>query len=190
FIRLGKLEALVEKLKAAITKEPNNVSLYTTLGNVYDNLYQKDSMIMENKNGTYTILASIISNTNYQNAESYFTKASELDATNADAHYGQGAFHYNVAARMTAILNKLADDYSKEGTKKYEAIKVEVFGMFDKSLPSFNKAESLNPNDRNCLIALKEIYARKNEFDLSNEFKKRLEVLEAGGKNETSYNKN
>ena len=190
FIRLGKLEALVEKLKAAITKEPNNVSLYTTLGNVYDNLYQKDSMIMENKNGTYTILASIISNTNYQNAESYFTKASELDPTNADAHYGQGAFHYNVAARMTAILNKLADDYSKEGTKKYEAIKVEVFSMFDKSLPSFNKAESLNPNDRNCLIALKEIYARKNEFDLSNEFKKRLEVLEAGGKNETSYNKN
>lgn len=191
YIRQGRLDILVDKLKAAIEKEPNNVSLYTTLGNVYDNLYQKDSItIQKDKAGNYTVMAGVESNENYKSAESYFTKATTLDAKNSDAHYGLGAFYYNVAARMTTILNKLADDYSKEGTKKYEAIKVEVFNMFNKSLPSFKASEALNPNDRNTLIALKEIYARENEFELSNEYKKRLEVVEAGGKNPSSYNKN
>lgn len=191
YIRQGRLDILVDKLKAAITKEPSNVSLYTTLGNVYDNLYQKDSItIQKDKAGNYTVMEGIQSNENYTNAESYFSQATSLDAKNADAYYGLGAFYYNVAARMTTILNKLADDYSKEGSKKYEAIKVEVFAMFDKSLPSFKASEALNANDRNTLIALKEIYARKNEFDLSNEYKRRLEVIEGGGQNPSSYNKN
>ena len=191
FIKQGKLELLVDKLKTAITKEPNNVSLYTTLGNVYDNLYQKDSMSLgKDSKGNYSVMSAIESNSNYKNAESYFTQATTKDPKNSDAFYGLGAFYYNVAAKMTTILNKLADDYSKEGTKKYDAVKAEVFGLFDKSLPSFKMAESLNPNDKNCLIALKEIAARKNEFDLSNEYKKRIEILDAGGKNPSSYNKN
>ncbi|MEO5582734.1 MAG: hypothetical protein ABIR66_08580 [Saprospiraceae bacterium] len=191
YIKEGRLESLVDKLKKAIDKEPGNVSLYTTLGNVYDNLYQKDSMTLAKDNkGNYSVMASIESNPNYKNAETYFIQATTKDAKNADAHYGLGAFYYNVAAKMTNILNKLADDYSKEGTKKYDAVKVEVFALFEKSLPLFRLAESLNPNDRNCLIALKEIHARKSEFDVSNEYKKRLEVIEAGGKNTTSYNKN
>lgn len=191
YIRTGRLDALVNKLQDAIKKEPNNVSLYNTLGNVYDNLYGKDSMwIAKDDKGNYTVLLSVEKNENYKNAIVYFGKAAEMDSKNSDSQYGLGAFYYNVAARMTNILNKLADDYSKEGTKKYEAVKVEVFTMFDKSLPYFKKAESLNPNDRNTLIALKEIHARKNEFDLSNEYKKRLETVEAGGKNESSFNKN
>jgi len=129
YIRQGRLDVLVDKLKAAIGKEPNNISLYTTLGNVYDNLYQKDSIIMQkDKAGNYTVMAGIEASENYKNAESYFTQATTLDPKIGDGHYGLGAFYYNVAARMTAILNRLADDYSKEGTKKYEAIKVEVLG--------------------------------------------------------------
>ncbi len=191
YIKQGKLEVLVDKLKNAIIQEPKNVSLYTTLGNVYDNLFQKDSMsLIKDKAGAYSVFASFSNNENYKNAESYFMQATSLDPKISDGHYGLGAFYYNAAARMTNILNKLADDYSKEGTKKYDAVKVEVFSMFDKSLPSFKMSEALNANDRNTLIALKEIHARKNDFDISNEYKKRLEVLEAGGKNETSYNKN
>jgi hypothetical protein len=37
------------------------------------------------------------------------------------------------------------------------------------------------------LIALKEIFARKNELDLSNEFKERLDKIQAGEKIEASY---
>jgi tetratricopeptide (TPR) repeat protein len=191
YIKMGQLESLVDKLKKAIEKEPGNVSLYTTIGNVYDNLLQKDSLSLgKDAKGNYSVMAAVENNPNYKNAEMYFIQATTKDPKNADAFYGLGAFYYNVAAKMTNILNKLADDYSKEGTKKYDAVKAEVFALFEKSLPSFKLAEALNPNDRNCLIALKEIHARKNEFDISNEYKRRLEVVESGGKNPTSYNKN
>jgi hypothetical protein len=39
----------------------------------------------------------------------------------------------------------------------------------------------------NTLIALKEIYAKKDQLDLSKEFKTRLELVQGGGKNEKSY---
>ena len=45
----------------------------------------------------------------------------------------------------------------------------------------------MDPNDVNTLIALKEIYARKDQLDLSEEFKKRLDNVQSGGTNPTSY---
>jgi hypothetical protein len=61
--------------------------------------------------------------------------------------------------------------------------------LFDQALPYFQKAESLDPNDTNTLIALNEIYARK-EDELSLEFKKRLDTVRSGGKNASSHFKN
>jgi len=81
----------------------------------------------------------------------------------------------------------LADDYSKEGLKKYDALKEKVNGEFDKALPYFQKAEKVDPNDLNTLIALKEIYARKNDLELSNEFKNRIDRAQSDDKNPTSY---
>jgi hypothetical protein len=59
--------------------------------------------------------------------------------------------------------------------------------LFKTALPYFKIAEKLNPNDTNTLIALKEIFARDNDFEKSGEFKKRLETVQGGGKNESSY---
>ena len=42
FLKKGKLNELIDKLKFAMTKDKTNPSLYTTLGNVYDNLCQKE----------------------------------------------------------------------------------------------------------------------------------------------------
>ena len=83
-------------------------------------------------------------------------------------------------------LQKLDADYSKEGIRKYDAKKAEVFAQFDNALPYFQKAEALNPNDRNTLIALREIYAKKDDLVISNEFKKRLENID-NKINNTSY---
>jgi hypothetical protein len=88
---------------------------------------------------------------------------------------------------MSKELAVLEGDYSKEGTAKYEALQDKIFEEFDKALPYFQKAESLDPNDRNTLIALKEIYAKKNDIEMSNEFKARLDKLEAGETNDDSY---
>lgn len=180
YLRIGKLDELIGKLDAAIKLEPNNVSLYTTMGSVYDNLYQKEFAAgNKDKAEGYAVKAL-----------DYFNQALAKDASNFDALYSIGALYYNKAASMTSDLNKLADDYSKAGIEKYKAKQKEVLAQFDLALPYFQRCEKANPNDANTLIALKEIYAKKDELDMSNEFKARLEKVNAGEKIESSYFKN
>jgi tetratricopeptide (TPR) repeat protein len=176
-LQTGQLDALLGKLQDAIQKEPNNVTLYTTTGSVYDQLYQKAvSSDDEEKAQEY-----------FDKAMENFNKALEINEDNFDAIYSIGTLYYNKAAAMTQDLQKLADDYSKEGIEKYEALKEKIFAEFDRALPYFQRCEKLDPNDVNTLIALKEIYARKDNLEVSNEFKKRLETVQSGGTNENSY---
>ncbi|MCB0569528.1 MAG: hypothetical protein KDC66_07190 [Phaeodactylibacter sp.] len=177
FLRINKLDELIGKLEMAIQKEPENVSLYSTLGNVYDNLYQTAQ-----KDGD-TAKASDY----FEKAKSYYNQAMQKDPSYVDAIYSIGALYYNKAAAMTTELNKLADDYSKEGIAKYEKLKKDIFAEFDHALPYFKQAEALDPNDVNTLIALKEIFARKDDLAMSNEFKDRLDKVQGGGTNPASY---
>jgi hypothetical protein len=142
YLKAGKLEVLTDKLKAGIAKEPKNVSLYFTLGNVYDNLSQKETDPAKAEGYA-------------ADAMTYYKKTLELDAKNSDAIYSIGASFYNKAALFSKDMKKLESDFSKEGQKKYEAAEKLMIAEFDKALPYFKKAESINPNDQNTLIALK-----------------------------------
>lgn len=177
FLKLNKLDELISNLKAAIAKEPGNIGLYSTLGNVYDNLYQRETGA-----GNKTK-----ANEYFDQAFNYYNQALGRDPKYFDAIYSIGALYYNKAAGITTELNELSNDFSKEGLKKYEAKKAEIFAAFDKALPWFQKAERLDPNDLNTLIALKEIYARKDDLATSNILKERLEKVQNGGKNDSSY---
>lgn len=168
YLGKGKLDVLVDKLKAAIAKEPSNVSVYTTLGNVYDQLVTKE------RTAGNTAKAQEY----FDAAFDYYNQAIKIDPKNYDATYSLGALYYNKAAGLTTELNKLANDYSKEGTKKYNALKAEMEGIFEQALPYFTKAETLDPKDANTMIALKEIYARKGQLDKSAEYKAKLEALD------------
>jgi tetratricopeptide (TPR) repeat protein len=177
FLRIGKLDVLITKLETAIEKEPDNVSLYSTLGNVYDNLYQKALKAND----------EAAAKENFDSAMKYYQQAVDKDADYVDAIYSIGALYYNKAAVMTQDLNKYADDYSKEGLKKYEELKKNIFEEFDNALPFFQKAEAINPSDLNTLIALKEIYARKDDLEKSNVFKERIDRIQAGETIEDAY---
>ena len=174
YLKAGKLEILTDKLKAGIAKEPKNVSLYFTLGNVYDNLSQQEKDPAKAEGYT-------------AEAMTYYKKTLDLDAKNSDAIYSIGASFYNKAALFSKEMKKLESDFSKEGQKKYEASEKLMIAEFDKALPYFKKAESINANDQNTLIALKEIFAKKNDMKMSGEFKGRLEIIQGGGKNAKSY---
>jgi tetratricopeptide (TPR) repeat protein len=176
-LRTNQLDKLLTKLEDAIEKEPENVSLYTTMGSVYDQLYQQAAAKDNDEEETLY----------FNKALEYYEKALELDPSNFDATYSVGTLYYNKAAVMSLELNKLADDYSREGTRRYEALRAKVFEQFDLALPYFQRCEKINPNDANTLIALKEIYARKDQLDVSEEFRKRLETVQEGGKNAKSY---
>jgi tetratricopeptide (TPR) repeat protein len=177
YLREGRMDELVGRLQTAIEREPENKSLYLTLGNVYDNLFQKAMEAHEESKAEEHFLKAL----------SYYQQALEKDENYLDATYSIGALYYNRAAVYQQGLNALADDYSKEGLKKFDALKEKMNVEFDKALPYFQKAEKLDPNDTNTLIALKEIFARKNDLALSNEFKTRLETVQKGGKNPVSY---
>ena len=167
YLKANKLDELVGKLKSAIEKEPENKSLYSTLGNVYDNLFQREQEAGNaEKSDEY-----------FNDAKSYYEKALQIDDKYGDAVYSIGALYYNKAASTTKEMKSLEDDYSPAGTRKFEAKKAEMMGYFDQALPHFQRAETLNPNDRNTLIALKEIYARKDDLEKTQEFKTRLENI-------------
>ena len=178
YLQKGKLEELIGRLKQAIEQEPTNISLYITLGSVYDNLYQRES----------TAKNEAKANEYFAEAKKQYLKAQEIDPTNSDAVYSLGALYYNKAAAHTQELNALPqDDFSAAALKKYEKIRDEIMALFDQALPYFKKAENLNPNDMNTLIALSEIFARKDDLETATELKKRLEVIKGGGSNSTPY---
>ncbi len=167
YLSIGNLEEPISRIKEAIAQDPTNVSLYTTLGNVFDQLTTDNRDEGNNEEA----------NKYFNEAFTYFNKALEIDSENFDATYSLGALYYNKAAAMTTVINELANDYSPEGTKKYNSMKEEMDGYFGEALPFFEKAHALNAADRNTMIALREIYARKNMFDKVEDMKGKLEAL-------------
>ncbi|GJM32543.1 MAG: hypothetical protein DHS20C18_15440 [Saprospiraceae bacterium] len=178
FLAEQKLDVLIEKINMAIDKEPNNLSLYTTLGSVYDNLYQKEAEAGNTEKA----------NEYFQKSMEAHNKALAKDENYFDALYSVGALYYNKAAALIVKMNSITG-FSKAELKQVEDLKNEAMAEFDKALPFFKRAEKLDPNDVNTLIALKEIFARKDDLETSSEFKKRLENVQGGGTNETSYYK-
>ena len=167
FLKKGKLNELIDKLKLAVAKEPNNMSIKTTLGNVYDNMCQK-----EWEKG------DMVKAQEYFNESlKYYQEALDKEPSNVVALYSIGALYYNYAAIVSKEANKLSNDYSSAGTKKYKEKQAEMEAYFDKALPYFEQADKFDNKDVNTLIALKEIYAKKGKFDKSNEIKVRLESL-------------
>jgi len=167
YLSTGNLEEPIDRIKEAIAADPENITLYTTLGNVYDQLTNdnRDAGNLEE------------SDKYFNEAFTYFNKALEINPENFDATYSLGALYYNKAASMTSEINELASDYSAEGTKKYNAMKEEMDGYFGEALPFFEKAHQLEPTDQNTMIALREIYARQSKFDKVEEIKGKLEAL-------------
>ena len=175
YLKNDKLDQLEDKLKQAIAKEPKNVSLYSTLGFVYDSNFQRalDNNDIEEANKQFA------------SALQYYEQAVGIDPNFTDGIYSLGALYYNKAAKYSTWMQDLG--VSAEDQKKYDEYKGAMDELFADALPYFQKVESINPNDRNTLIALKEIFAKQSKFDLVNEFKKRLEVVDGGGKVDGSY---
>lgn len=174
-IKDGKFEELETLLGKAISKDPENASVRSALGNVLMNLSNQFYDTDKAKSDDY-----------FERSKMNFEKAAELDPSMVDAVYSVGSLYYNRAVATQKEMNDLPLNAVKEMKEKEK-----LFNQyFDDALPYFQKAEQLQPNDRNTLIALKEIYARKSNFDMSKIFKERLETIEAGGEVSESYFKN
>ncbi|NNE27067.1 MAG: hypothetical protein HKN09_09510 [Saprospiraceae bacterium] len=170
YLKQGKLDVLISKLELAIEKEPDNISIYTTLGSVYDQLHQQSREAGDEEKAVEY----------FDKALDYYNQVLAKDDTNFDATYSVGALYYNKAATYVEALNDLAADLSVAGMKKYDATKAEMDALFEQALPYFEKAEKMDGNDMNTLIALKEIFARLNDLEKSESYKARIEALQGG----------
>lgn len=176
YLANDRLDELTGKLEEAIAAEPENISLYATLGSVYDRLYQSERE--ENPEAAKEY---------FEQAKNNYERGLKIDEHNASLIYSLGALYFNRAAKMTENLVELGNDFSKEGQAKYEKLEKEINAEFDIAYPYFQKAEMEDPNNLNALIALKEIFARRDNFDASNEMKERIEKLQSGQQIEKSY---
>ena len=154
YLKEGKLEKTLEKLEIARKREPNNISVWVTIGQVNDEFNKQFRKAGKTE----------MANKYFDEAAHYFQQSIQKDSTNFDALYSLGALYYNRAASMTDEVNKWANDLSAEGIKIYEQLELEMMGYYLEALPFFEKALDLKPGDRNTLIALNEIFSNEDKL--------------------------
>ncbi|HMP30082.1 MAG TPA: hypothetical protein PKD85_10805 [Saprospiraceae bacterium] len=169
-LKAGRLNELIGKLETAIEREPDNLTVYTTLGSVYEQLSTK-SIEAGNADESKDYL---------EKAKSWYDKALAKDANNFEANYAVGALYYNNAAKVAKEVNEYANDFTPAGTKKYNEAKNRMVKAFEEALPYFEKAESINAKDQNTIIALKEIFARTGKLDKVKIYTEKLEAITGG----------
>ncbi len=175
YIRTQDYDKLESKLKMAIEKDPDNPSIYSALGNVYMNLAES-SLAEGNMEDSEKYFAESLT---------YYNKSLELDDKSFEANYSMGTLYYNKAAALTKEMQDLG--ISKEDQMRYDELNAQTKVNFELALPYFKNAEMLNPSDYNTNVALKEIYVRLEDYDMSNVFKMRVEQIDNGEVIETSY---
>ncbi len=166
YITSGKQGDLLKKLEENAAKEPNNPDLSFDLATFYQNMAfpkEKDAK----KPANYDELIA--------KAEAAFQNALRLNPDNTDYHYNLGAMYYNEGIVANDAINDITGG-SPEETKKYNALKTQRDGFFDKALPHLEKvystldpkASALSNEERNdyhsSMIALKQIYAVQNKL--------------------------
>lgn len=165
YIANGKMQEAKENLTAAIKAEPTNKSLQFALGVTCDNLANpkdKEGKDLPKPANTADLM---------KQAEDSYLKAIEIDPNYGDANYNLGAMFFNTAVEKYNKANGIND------TQKYNAEMAIVNKSFAKAQPFLEKAYSLMPDDRNCMISLKELYLKTGDTAKFNDIKTKLEAL-------------
>ena len=129
----GKGVDALEKINKSIAADPGNSNLYAVRGSMYDQQKKGDLALSD------------------------YRKAVELDPNNFDAQFNLGVYNYNKAAEAYTRASKMDLKTYQASGKKFE---VEGKKYFESSVPHFEKALQLQPDDRNTLISLQKVYFR------------------------------
>lgn len=147
YIFSGQEQTAIDYLATAIEREPNVAQYHLIKGNLEEN--QK----------------------HYEEALKDFDNALAIDPTLADAEAGKGRVYYNQAVKMNEDAALINDN------KAYKKALAEMNEVFRKSLPFFEKAHELAPEDRSYMQTLKGLYYRFGMDDKYAEITEKLNNL-------------
>ncbi len=130
YIFSGQEQTAIDYLAKAIEREPNVAQYHLIKGNLDEN------------------------QGHYEAALEDFDHALALDPTMADAMAGKGRVYYNQAVKLNEAAAMITDN------KEYKKALDEMNEVFKKSLPFFEKAHEMAPEDRTYMQVLKGLYYR------------------------------
>ena len=147
YIFSGQEQTAIDYLAQAIEREPNVAQYHLIKGNLDEN------------------------QGHYEDALKDFDNALALEPTLADAEAGKGRVYYNQAVKLNEAAAMISDN------KEYKKALEEMNEVFRKSLPYFEKAHEMAPEDRSYLQILKGLYYRFGMDDKYNEVSEKLNNL-------------
>ena len=130
YIFSGQESVAVDYLNKAIEREPNVAQYHMIKGNINANIE------------------------NIEEALADYDRALELDPTLVDAVAGKGRVYYNKAVKMNEDAAYIQDQ------KEYKKALADMNDTFKQSLPFFEKAHEMDPENREIMITLKTLYYR------------------------------
>lgn len=164
---LGKADEGVSYLEDGFMKFPKNSNILYSLINHYINNGDDPSKILvyidkaiedDSSNASLLFAKGTLFDrlNNIDEAVAAYTKAIEIDPTMFDAYYNIGAIYFNNGVKLVEEANKVP---AKE-VEKYDALMANANDEFKKAMPYMEKAYGVNPNSKEAMEALKNIYFR------------------------------
>lgn len=149
YLKTGEAKEAEQILLKAIENDPTNANLYYVIGANYDNILND------------TVSSKTKKDNAFLQAQQSYVKAIELNKDYFDANFNMGVLLNNKAAEILVLAANLplAED------KKYEEMKNEAIEYLKKAQPFLERALELQPNDKDCLVLLKQIYLKTNNTE-------------------------
>ena len=147
YIQLGRTSELIVKLGEAIEIDSENDLLYFNRGTIYDQ--QGD----------------------FSNAEKDYKTSLEINPDAFGSNYNLGALYFNLGVTTNNKAN------STSNNSKYKKLKKDAETYFKQALPYLEAAYSLNSEDKNTLLSLKQLYYLNGDYKKSEEMKSLIESL-------------
>lgn len=136
----GNIERAQETIELALEQNPTNPNLYFALGANYDELGR------------------------FEDAEQAYLKALELKPEYFNALYNIGALYFNKGVEIFEKADQISPT-APNSQERYDKKREQFEELWGKALPYLEQAHELNPDDRNTLISLSQLYARTRDYE-------------------------